>query len=319
MQGSPPKREILLKPWAGTPVGLRAHGSARKQSFTIPAARLAAYDGVNGLFSLAGRGRSELDRSRLVRDLVHRIQVEEFQPRYRRAHFGRPVCGWPDRLRSYFWPNPRVDYTATHRLMQGWFDGAGELSRRLLDRDTWTSADGAEAAELAMQMLRWGGVARQSRFSVLSVESVFRKALGLPHAAQPPMNSGWTKVAAMATAFLEGHPSRAPHVIWDSRVSTSLVTRLEVLLLENGVRDPSHLFPHIGTVIGRGGSRPRKTRLRWAHAYMSWPSQFAGSSLVKEIRDILNRETYPAMPAPEGGTKLWTIRGVESVLFMDGY
>jgi hypothetical protein len=151
---SPLKREILLKRRASTPVGFRAHGSARKQPVTIPAARLAAYDGVNGLFRLARRGRSELDRSRLVRDLVHHIQVEEFQPRYRRADFGRPVCGWPDRLRSYFWPNPSVDYTATYRLMQGWFDGAGELSRRLLDRGTWTSVDGGEAAELAMEMLR---------------------------------------------------------------------------------------------------------------------------------------------------------------------
>jgi hypothetical protein len=153
----------------------------------------------------------------------------------------------------------------------------------------------------------------------VSVESVFRKALGLPHSGQPPMNSGWTKVAAMATAFLEGHPSRVPHVIWDSRVTTSLVTRLEDLLLEDGVSDPSYLFPHIVPAPGRGGSRPRKTRLGWAHAYMSWPSQFAGSSLVREIRDILNRESYPAMPAPDGGTTPWTIRGVESVLFMDGY
>jgi hypothetical protein len=153
----------------------------------------------------------------------------------------------------------------------------------------------------------------------MSVESVFRKALGLPHSKQPPMNSGWTKVAALATAFLEGHPSRAPDVIWDSRVSTLLVTRMEALLLEPGIRDPSYLFPHIGTVAGRGGTRPRKTQLGRAHAYMSWPSQFAGSCLVREIRDVLKGESYPAMPAPNGGTKPWTMRGVESVLFMDGY
>lgn len=53
------------------------------------------------------------------------------------------------------------------------------------------------------------------------------------------MNSGWTKVAAMATAFLEGEPDRAPHVIWDSRVSTAIVWRLDRMLAKIPGVDPS--------------------------------------------------------------------------------
>ena len=48
-------------------------------------------------------------------------------------------------------------------------------------------------------------------------------------------------------------------------------------------------------------------------------SQDAGSGLVYEIRNLLDADAYPAMPLPDGSTGPWTIRGVESVLFMDGY
>lgn len=41
--------------------------------------------------------------------------------------------------------------------------------------------------------------------------------------------------------------------------------------------------------------------------------------LVGEIRDLLNAGGYPPMPLPDGGEGLWTIHGVGSVLFMDGY
>ena len=167
-------------------------------------------------------------------------------------------------------------------------------------------------------MLEWGGVTRQHAFSEATVERVFRRALGVDGGEDALMNSGWTKVTALATAFLEGEWERAPQVIWDSRVSTSVVTRLEPLLIQDDVQDPKQIFPRIGPVTGRGGSRPRSFELCWSHAYGSWSSQEAGSELVRTLRDILNRD-YPPMPLPDGGTGAWTVRGVESVLFMDGY
>src|SRR5690606_22680933 len=123
------------------------------------------------------------------------------------------------------------------------------------------------AAELAYSMLEWGRVTRQKEFSPDTVERVFRRALGVS-SLWAPMSSGWSKVAALATAYLEGSSEGAPHVIWDSRVSSSLVRRLDTMLAELRL-DPKALFPGIGAVAGRGGSRAQglKTQLKWAHAY----------------------------------------------------
>ncbi|MDZ7802351.1 MAG: hypothetical protein U5K81_16350, partial [Trueperaceae bacterium] len=200
-----------------------------------------------------------------------------------------------------------------------WFAEAGELSSALEANGGWTPTQRERATELARRMLAWGRVLQKNGFAPETVEAVFRRAHGMPSVDPAPMNSGWTKIAALATAYLEGHPSRYPHVIWDSRVSTSLTSRLEHAMVTRGMRDSSRVFPRIGAVAGRGGSRPRPLQLRWAWAYGSWSSQEAGSELVREIRDVLNGEDHAPMPGVDGGEEPWTVRGVESVLFMDGY
>ena len=48
------------------------------------------------------------------------------------------------------------------------------------------------------------------------------------------MNSGWTKVAAFASAHLESVPGRHPQVIFDSRVATAILSRLDSLLAKAG-------------------------------------------------------------------------------------
>jgi hypothetical protein len=259
------------------------------------------------------------ERAALVRRLVDEIHQDLFQPMYRREPYGVRVTGWPARLRTYFWPHPVMDLRATAETLAPWFDEAGALSRRLLDDSGWGPEERRRAAVLAWSMLTWGGVTRQEAFSEATVEAVFRRALGLARGEAAPMNSGWTKVAALATAFLEADRDRAPHVIWDSRVSTAIVWRLDRMLRKAPVVDPRRPFPGLGTVGGRGGTRPRSLELRWAHPYGRWWGQEAGSALVREIRDVLNEGAHGCMPLPDGGEGPWTMRGVESVLFMDGY
>lgn len=212
-----------------------------------------------------------------------------------------------------------MDVRATSETLTPWFDEAGELSRRLLDGASWDLEERRRAAVLAWSILTWGGVTRQAAFSEATVEVVFRRALGIAGGEAAPMNSGWTKVAAMATAFLEGEVDRAPHVIWDSRVSTSIVWRLDRRLAGSQGADAKRSFPGLGVVAGRGGTRPRRLDLRWAHPYGRWWGQEAGSAMVREIRDVLNEGGHGWMPLPDGAEGKWTIRGVESVLFMDGY
>lgn len=135
------------------------------------------------------------------------------------------------------------------------------------------------------------------------------------------MNSGWTKVAAFATAHLEGLDGGTPQVIWDSRVATSVIGRLDRILAADTQEDPRAIFPDIGTVPGQGGTRPREFAMVWPVGYRRWATQISGSALVREIRDVLNERDnlYPHMPLSDGSTGRWTTRGVEMVLFMDGY
>lgn len=259
------------------------------------------------------------ERRRLLEELAEAIDRDPHQPMFRREPYGDPVVGWGACLKGYFWPHPVMDLRATHEVLTPWFNEAGDLAQRLSADGGWTDDERRRAAILAWQMLTWGGVTRQRAFSPSVVEAVFRKALGLPGGESAPMNSGWTKVAALATAFLEGDGERAPHVIWDSRVTTAIVSRLDRILRHDQGHIPARAFPRVGVVPGRGGTRPRRLAHTWAHAYGSWPSQEAGSALVRELRDLLNQGRYGWMPLPHGGERLWTIRGVESVLFMDGY
>jgi hypothetical protein len=133
------------------------------------------------------------------------------------------------------------------------------------------------------------------------------------------MNSGYTKVAAFGTAWLEEMENGRPQVINDSRVATSLTWRLDRIPQEQGLA-PADVFPGLGRVeAARGGTRPRPLVLDWPNAYQRWSGQFAATSVVLAIRDILNRDdAYPAMSCGEREVP-WTARGVEAVLFMDGY
>jgi len=261
-------------------------------------------------------------RESLIRALVDELHHDAYdRPTSALGNAFDSVQGWPARLRAYHWPFPAMDLRLTAEVLDPWFAEAGELSKRLLEGVAWNEAHRRRAAALAWQMLAWGGVARQRAFSLATVEAVFRRALRQPGGEMAPMNSGWTKVAALATAFLEGEPDRSPHVIWDSRVSTSIVVRLDQMLVGGAANVSRRTFPGIGVVPGRGGKRlrPQPLQQSWARAYRSWRAQEAGSVLVREIRDLLNRGDYGRMPLPDGGEGRWTIRGVESVLFMDGY
>jgi hypothetical protein len=306
------------RPWDETQDGPRpgrGHVPARQRSRPAKVAPAAMAERR----ASAAEALLTTDRSPLVRNLVDEIHDEPFQPRHRRQRHGSLVTGWPDRLRTYFWPHPGMGLRETERAMAPWFESAGVLARRLLEQGGWSGEERQRATGLAAETLRWGRVPQRDGFDEATVEAVFRRALGLPGGETAPMNSGWTKVAAMATAFLEGERDRAPHVIWDSRVSTSIVWRLDRMLAKTPGSDPKGPFTGLGVVGGRGGTRPRSLELHWAHPYGRWWGQEAGSAMVREIRDVLNQGGHGWMPLSDGGEGRWTIRGVESVLFMDGY
>lgn len=257
-------------------------------------------------------------RSGYLASLVHRIHEDPYQPAYRKKAFGVPVTGWDARLRAYFWPLPEQDYARTSSAVRQLVDRARALSEAVSDGRVWSQEESRMAVALAHDIFTWGGVPQKpDTVTPATVRQVFQAALDNDGNATAHMNSGWTKVAAFATAHLEEDGERQPQVIWDSRVATAIIGRLDAQLGRDA--DLGHIFGAIGTVPGQGGTRPRPLANGWRSGYGRWSAQVAGSALVREIRDILNRGDYPKMPLPDGGEGPWTTRGVEMVLFMDGY
>lgn len=258
------------------------------------------------------------NRRTYLETLVRNIHDEPFQPVYRKRLFGTPVKGWSARLQAYFWPAPEHGYRETCLNMQEIIEGSSQLASALATYGSWNETEQLRAVELAHIVFNWGGVPQdEETVTPYTVQQVYKAALNNDNAALANMNSGWTKVAAFATAHFEHNGDGHPQAIWDSRVATAIISRLDHIL--PGGENPTSLFPGVGTVPGRGGTRPRTLTRQWPLGYRTWLSQIAGSEVVRDMRDILNGGSYPSMPLPNGGTGKWTTRGVEMVLFMDGY
>jgi hypothetical protein len=186
--------------------------------------------------------------------------------------------------------------------------GPGDLSQ--VDR-------GAIQA-LAGQVCIWGGVPQDRGYA--DAWKVLKSAILGNRYHGAPMNSGWTKVASFAT---DGLPNG--QTIWDSRVSTSLIWRLDQILRAN-VLQPEDLLAlyEIGLVgseaYQRGKPRYREYNFHWPNGYGKWPCHLAGGQLVRDMVRVLNHRPngYPSMPTPSGGHTAWDVFGVGLVLFMDG-
>ena len=225
---------------------------------------------------------------------------------------------WDERLTNYIWNDRTFEETERQLADLHW---QGSVLARFVERGVeWNLQDKARAVAWANRIFEWGGTRQKSPVTWEKVRHTLANAV-LNRVEHPdaPMNSGYTKVASFATLWLEGVAGRRPQAINDSRVATALTWRLDSILQVNDW-SPAEVFPGLGTVeAARGGTRPRKMSLSWPSAYQKWSGQFAATAVVLAIRDILNDgDDFP--PMPSGDDRLpWTARGVEAVLFMDGY
>lgn len=271
---------------------------------------------------------TSLSRQGLVERFADEIHVSGFATWYRgklhKQFPASPTTGWPARLREYFWPSPKTGYSASVATLSPLIVEATRLANVTTP---WTPADENAAVVLANNIFKWGGVPQDPRtVTPHAIRAVFDAAItGTLSGPRPLMNSGWTKVAAFASEHLEGTPGGNPQVIFDSRVATAILSRLDSLLTSAGYTSVPAILADLGSVGGRGGTRPRTLSLNWSVGYKQWNSQFAATRFVVEVRDHLNKNLtkYGKMPVPDSGggmsEKSWTVRGVEMVLFMDGY
>jgi hypothetical protein len=262
-----------------------------------------------------------------VNCFVDQVHAAPFQPMYRGKPHGPVVRGWPARLGTYFWPNPATSAAAVTTTVSGIVARLQPLVTAASAGTAWTPAEDALAVTLANEIFKWGRVPQDpATVTPQAIRDVILSATSKSRAGTPPMNSGWTKVAAFASDHLEGSTVTWPEVIWDSRVATSVISRLDRCLEAANLPAVPPALAGIGRVdTGRGGTRPRNCTLRWPDGYRSWPAQFAGSRFVALVRDKLNSNpakygTMPELGSPSSGNGgKWTVRGVEMVLFMDGY
>jgi hypothetical protein len=248
-----------------------------------------------------------------VKLFVHDVATEPFTAHYRKRILPRPaVTGWDARLNAYFWPNPAITGAMTTTVLAPMLAALAPLTSAVRKRIPWTLAQEADAVKISNKIFDWGSVPQDPlTVTATNIRAVIDAALSDDVDSLALMNSGWTKVAALATGD--------SHVIWDSRVSTSVVRRLDHLIFSYGIKMLPSPYDGIGLVnAGRGGMRPLRLdtlNFRWRGGYGSWLAQVTGSAFLRCVRDELND--------PKAGwtarSTRWTLRDVEMVLFMDGY
>lgn len=261
---------------------------------------------------------------RLVRQIHETTSV--YEPR--RAKGLRTVVskGWRSRLLNYEWPY-RTEFIEASKQVEQLADNLGELSQKIDRRYALSPAEGKALQQATRKVFEWGGVTRGASKQNPSVElitSVIRSAVLWEPISGAPMDSGWTKIAALSTHWLEGS-KRTPQVIYDSRVANALIRNVERLAAGEDKEWLSALSPclkqRLRKVSGRGGTRNEPYQSQWKSGYRSWEAQYFGSFLVRLMRDALNSEPqrYGLMPRACEPDGFWSMRGVEMVLFMDGY
>jgi hypothetical protein len=254
--------------------------------------------------------------------LVDRIEQEAYRPMYRRRLLAgvSPIYGWSGRLQGYFWPSPRYDYAYNMSKLKP----LEARATRLANATHWGPVQEKEAVDLANAVFDWGGVPQDpSTVTPKNIRAVLDAARTDTVSTDAPMNSGWTKVAAFGSADLEQTTGRT-QVIWDSRVSASIIGRLDTLLHEAGITVVPTELADLKYVPGQGGTRSSTWHkglkcTGWRNGYGRWDAQIAGSVFVRAIRDELNRRLNESSAGGSIDDERWTVRKVEMVLFMDGY
>lgn len=265
----------------------------------------------------------------LAKEIVELINDREFLYVPRRGEPSKPVKSWRERFLGYRWgssSDPFSDSDLIECIQSKIEAGREELIR--VGRLSPNSFSEVQAAVL--MLFQWGRVTRGQGHdppNMDSVESVIKTAFYGADDFGAPLDSAWTKLAAISTSSIDITGDRFPQVIFDSRVSVALLESIDAVCQADGVYvELRDLYREVGLgfVSGRGGNRPeRVARLQkrgWRSGYGKWSAQFVASRLVAKMVLILNSSNHiQRMPKPDSSAGPWNVRGVEKVLFMEGY
>jgi hypothetical protein len=247
--------------------------------------------------------------------IVRYIAEHPFQASYRRRPLGSKKHGWGERLAAYHWPLPHRDWRITCRTVTGLASQIQQAIRKLEAR-----SDDPVASEELLAAFKatcvWGGVKLPEPDSSILAAEVLRGRQALLQKQRPPsscrLNSAWTKLYALAL------PEQC--VIYDSRVAAAVTSILDPTMNLAAGRPEWRSYRALGTIQGRGGSRPRDLRWAWPNGYKVWASQMAANLLCCAVRKEVNQQAMMRSDCRKlNDPSLWTLREVEAVLFMEGY
>lgn len=257
--------------------------------------------------------------------IVAWIEEDPFTPMYQREPTADAVSSWHDRLEAFFWPKPRNGLMQVSHSGDALMYRAGLLAKGIDDGLSWSDEDKELAVKTAEEIFLQAGTP-QKDVTWENVYAVLETAVKENTESSAKMNSGWSLLASFATHWLNKEEGRTPMICWNSRVATSVLSRLDFLMVEAGYDSLADRFPSLGTVPGWGGTRQREMTLSWPDGYRSWKSAFAASKFVDLMVHCLNETKnedgslkYEKMPIPTGGSAPWSMQGVQLVLFSDGY
>jgi hypothetical protein len=245
--------------------------------------------------------------------IVDYVAQKPFQSFRRKKPIGSKRIGWGQRLEGYFWPTPDQDWNSStpqlERLSFRFRGAIAKLETRSNDEDAIK-----ELHDAFKHICVWGGVKlpeSDARIVASEVLCAYKALLGdqIP-TANCRLNSAWTKLYAFAL------PDKC--VIYDSRVAAALTSILDPVMPELSGAPQWKPYKSLGTIPGRGGSRPRSLRWSWPSGYRSWQAQQATNRLCRRMVDVLERKCSLGYAKPDG-TYRWHPREVEAVLFMEGY
>lgn len=104
---------------------------------------------------------------------------------------------------AYFWPNPTVGSAAVTARLKPLIAHARALMTAVVQHSAWTATQDADAVDLAQEVFRWGGVPQsQAKVTPAIIRAVFDSVAARRRLRDAPMNSGWTKLAAVGSAGL---------------------------------------------------------------------------------------------------------------------
>jgi hypothetical protein len=260
-------------------------------------------------------------RTDLLLHLIDQIERNSWQRLYRNKYVGPTITTWKIRLQNYGLISAPTPSLCAHLI---WL---ASLKSNVCSYNPCNPTTHLIGNAVATGILKWGGVSRGNSGKVSKVlPSIVQSARSGRIFPSAPMNSGWTKVAAVFSYY---HRSSPPQVIWDSRVSLSVCHRLVIAAGAYCLNSSqlTKLFPNLGWVPGRGGNRPKlmKCVSGWfPNRYGHWSAHVAGGQVAYEIAQLLNaKRSSPGPVESQQGEQLpvmlnWTPWLVACVLFMDG-